>query len=166
MANRGRKIKYDPTFHPKIAKYMARCGMKDTEIARDLKIAESTLNNWKKIYPELMESLKENKNFIDSMVEDSLLKRAIGYEVSEIVDEEIVSKEEDEEGKTAVLIKRKVYKKKILPDVTAQIFWLKNRQRDRWRDVYDHSVVDNTEYDKVRARIEEIAKKAKESYKK
>ncbi len=26
------------------------------------------------------------------------------------------------------------YKKHIQPDTTAQIFWLKNRQPDRWRD--------------------------------
>ena len=31
-------------------------------------------------------------------------------------------------------IKVEKTKKRVPPDVTAQIFWLKNRQRDRWQD--------------------------------
>jgi hypothetical protein len=34
----------------------------------------------------------------------------------------------------------KLYQTAIGGNVTAMIFWLKNRQRDKWRDVYDHSL--------------------------
>lgn len=36
-------------------------------------------------------------------------------------------------------------KKEVVPDVTAQIFWLKNRKPEKWRDkpeYEDHSAID------------------------
>jgi hypothetical protein len=30
------------------------------------------------------------------------------------------------------------YQEHVPPDVTAQIFWLKNRRRDEWRDKQEH----------------------------
>ena len=57
---------------------------------------------------------------MDRQVENALLKRALGYEYDEIT---------TEYGKE---IKRVT--KQVVPDVTAQIFWLKNRKPDQWRD--------------------------------
>ena len=39
-----------------------------------------------------------------------------------------------------VLVVTKKVKKQIAPDVTAQIFWLKNRRPDKWRDRKDFEV--------------------------
>lgn len=122
------RIKYDPLNHPRLVKYMTRCGAIDTKIAEELGIHVDTLNKWKKKYPELSESLKESKNFVDSLVEDSLLKRALGFEYTE------TEEWTDDKGN---LTKTKTTKKRTLPDTTAQIFWLKNRQRDRWKDRWD-----------------------------
>lgn len=124
----GRPNTYDPKYHPKIVKYMTRTGMTLSEVAEGLEISQQTLFRWKNKYPELNESLKENKNFIDSLVEDSLLKRALGFEVIET---------EVTKDALGVVTKTKITTKKILPDVTAQIFWLKNRQRARWKDRWD-----------------------------
>jgi transposase-like protein len=124
----ARPSTYDPKYHPKIVKYMTRTGMTMTEVAEDLGIAEQTLFRWKKKYPELEESLKENTNFIDSLVEDSLLKRALGYEITET---------EETRGKNGEVTRTKTITKKILPDTTAMIFWLKNRQRARWKDKWE-----------------------------
>ena len=39
------------------------------------------------------------------------------------------------------LVTNKVITKLIIPDVTAQIFWLKNRQPDVWRDKKEADVL-------------------------
>lgn len=61
---------------------------------------------------------------MDRQVEKSLLQRALGYSY-----EEISEKYED-----GVMTERKVTKKHVVPDTTAQIFWLKNRKPEQWRD--------------------------------
>jgi len=37
-----------------------------------------------------------------------------------------------------------LYRKALTGDTTACIFWLKNRQRDRWRDKQDHEITGGT----------------------
>lgn len=120
----GRSPSYEPNYHPVLAKYMARCGLTDEEIAKEFGIGIRTFYRWKKSYPILCQSLKENKRFVDALVEDSLLKKAIGYEIEEV--EVTASKD----GKNSRIKKSK----KWIHDTTAAIFWLKNRQPDRWRD--------------------------------
>ena len=97
-----------------------RDGLVDEQIAQNIGIAASTLYEWKKQYPEISEALKKGKEVVDRQVENALLKRALGYEYDEIT---------TEYGKE---IKRVT--KQVVPDVTAQIFWLKNRKPDQWRD--------------------------------
>ena len=86
---------------------------------------------------ELIESLKINKYIADLEVENQLLKRAKGYEYEEIVEEYYIDgKKIDGDPKKVKpdKIHRKIIKKIMPPDVTAQIFWLKNRQPEKWRD--------------------------------
>jgi len=101
----------------------ARDGLTDKQIAHNIGITEQTLNVWKNKYPSLFESLKRGKEVIDRQVENALLKRALGYEYEE------VKKEESENG---YKITRTI--KQVVPDTTAQIFWLKNRKPTEWRD--------------------------------
>lgn len=103
---------------------MARCGLTDEQMAKEFGVGIRTFYRWKKTYPEFCQSLKENKDFVDALVEDSLLKKAIGYEIEEV--EVTASKD----GKNSRIKKTK----KWIHDTTAAIFWLKNRQPDRWRD--------------------------------
>ena len=98
----------------------ARSGLTDEQLAHNMGIATSTLYEWKKRYPEISESLKSNKEIADIAVENALYKRAIGYQYTE------TTKEAGKVVKTVV--------KEVVPDTTAQIFWLKNRQPERWRD--------------------------------
>ena len=106
----------------------ARDGLTDIQIAKNIGIAVSTLNNWKNKYVELMESLKRGKEVIDRQVENALLKRALGYEYEEV--KQIVEK--DDKGKDRKRIEKTV--KQVIPDTTAQIFWLKNRKPVEWRN--------------------------------
>ena len=76
----------------------ARDGLTDEQIAHNIGISISTLNNWKNKYVEILESLKKGKEVVDYAVENALLKNA------------------------------------LKGDTTAQIYWLKNRRPDKWRD--------------------------------
>ena len=98
----------------------ARDGLTDKQIADKMGIHPSTLYEYKKKYPELSESLKKGKNVIDRQVENALLKRALGYEYTEVTEENGVE--------------TKKVTKEVKPDTTAQIFWLKNRKPKEWRN--------------------------------
>lgn len=105
----------------------ARDGLTDEQIARNMGISPSTLYEWKKKYPEISEVLKKGKEVVDRQVENALLKRALGYDY-----EEVKTLIEDVDGKKKKKVEKTV--KHIVPDVTAQIFWLKNRKPEIWRD--------------------------------
>ena len=101
----------------------ARDGLIDEQIAHNCGISPGTLYDWKKRFPQIAEALKKGKAVVDVQVENALLKRALGYETVE---------ETTEEGPDGTKIR--TTRKRVPPDVTAQIFWLKNRMPDRWRD--------------------------------
>lgn len=101
----------------------ARDGLTDEQIAHNLGISTTTLYEWKKDYTEFADSLKKGKEVVDRLVENALLKRALGYTYEEVSEEE-----------TADGFKRRVTVKEVQPDTTAQIFWLKNRKPGDWRD--------------------------------
>lgn len=122
----GRPTKYDPKNTPKLAYAMALAGRTDAQIADFLEVSEQTLNTWKKEHPEFLESLKAGKQEPDDMVERSLFERATGYDNKDAV--KIFMPANAEEPVYAPYIEH------VVPDVTAQIFWLKNRRPDRWRD--------------------------------
>lgn len=80
---------------------------------------------------QISKALIQTKDVVDMEVENMLYKRAMGYSYDEV-------KEEYEGG---ILTKRTVTRKTVAPDTMAQIFWLKNRKSDVWRDRRE---VDNT----------------------
>ena len=102
----------------------ARDGCTDKEIAANIGINTDTLYTWKKKFPILADTLKKGKEVVDRQVEKSLLQRALGYSYEET----------SEKYGGGVMTERKVTKKHVAPDTTAQIFWLKNRKPEQWRD--------------------------------
>ena len=102
----------------------ARDGLTDEQLAEKMGINPATLYDWKNKHPEISEALKKGKEIVDIQVENALLKRALGYEYME------------ERAEISEKDGRKVIQtvKQVIPDTAAQIFWLKNRRPDRWRD--------------------------------
>ena len=98
----------------------ARDGLTDEQIAKNIGINRDTLYRWKKAHSDISDALKRGKEVIDRQVENALLKRALGYTYDEI------TFEGDDEVKRV--------RKQVVPDTTAQIFWLKNRKPEEWRD--------------------------------
>ncbi|MED4392521.1 helix-turn-helix domain-containing protein [Priestia aryabhattai] len=111
----------------------ARDGLTDEQIAHNVGVSRSTLNDWKKKYPDISDALKKGKEVVDLQVENALLKRALGYEYEEVTQE---SQWNEKINKYELVITKSV-KKRQAPDTTAQIFWLKNRRPDKWRDKQD-----------------------------
>lgn len=122
----------------------ARDGLTDEQIAREkIGIHPATLCEWKNRFPEIDEALKKGKAPVDTQVENALLKRARGYITQE------VKEYRDENGEITQTVIRTF---EVAPDTTAQIFWLKNRRPDRWRD--KHEVQDTTALDKLDSILE------------
>lgn len=128
MSNAGRKKKYNETF-PKKALELAERGLNDKEISEQLGISQTVFYEYRNKYPEFSEALKKGKQPIDNLVENALLKRALGYEIEEKTTEVKIG----DDGKP-IPASIKTTKKHISGDVTAQIFWLKNRKPNEWRD--------------------------------
>ena len=114
----------------------ARNGLTDEQIAQNMGISVSTFYDWKSKYSEISESLKKNKEIVDAQVENALLKRALGYSFTETTKERRLN---DETGEYEMVTTKEVVKE-VTPDTTAQIFWLKNRKPEDWRDKKDVSV--------------------------
>ena len=102
----------------------ARDGLTDEQIAKNIGIATSTFYEWKKKEIEFSEALKKGKEVIDFEVENALLKKALGYTIT--LNKQKVTKDGD-----VVDITEEVH---VPPDTTAQIFWLKNRKPNTWKD--------------------------------
>lgn len=128
--------KYDTHVLPKLLliEAWARDGLTDEDIAKNLDVGISTFHAYKKEHQELVESLKVSKDEADIKVENMLYKRAMGYRYEEVTYEAI----EFKQGENSIpATKIKTVVKEVVPDTTAQIFWLKNRKKEAWRDRQD-----------------------------
>lgn len=120
----GRPSSYSDTY-PKQAEKLCLLGATDQEIADFFEVSIRTLYQWKSVHPEFSQALKAGKEEADERVVRSLFQRAIGYEQDEV---KIFMPAGAKEPVYAP------YRAKIAPDVTAGIFWLKNRRPAEWRD--------------------------------
>ena len=126
---------------------LALLGLKDTEMASFFGVVEKTFNNWKISHPEFLQSLKKGRLNADGEVVRSLYNRAVGSVVK--IQQAIKLKNVYYENGKKVSEKEHVEDVELLqetpPDTTACIYWLKNRQPDKWRDKVEHSIEDNSE---------------------
>lgn len=121
----ARPTKYQEAYAEQ-ARKLCLLGYTDAELANFFEVSEATINNWKLEHSEFLESIKKGKAVADGEVASTLFNRAIGY----------TAKEKREE-KTADGFKEVDAEKHVPGDVTAMIFWLKNRQKDKWREKQD-----------------------------
>ena len=129
----------------------ARDGLTEEQIAKNMGISVKTLYNWKTDNLPILQALKKGKEVVDIEVENALLKRALGYTVT------LKEQKVDKDGCVHDLVKD-VH---VPGDTTAQIFWLKNRKRQQWRDKIEYSN-DNGELNKLDELLKEIKKDAVE----
>ena len=118
----ARPSKYKPEYAEQ-AKKLCALGATDPQLADFFQVALSTVSLWKVEHQEFSDALKLAKTEADEKVEQSLYKRAMGFECDE-VDIRVVG------GEIVQTPLRKIYP----PDTTAAIFWLKNRKPEQWRE--------------------------------
>lgn len=120
-----------------LLKGWARDGLTDEQIAHNMNISCSTFYKYKNEYSEITESLKKGKEVVDYEVESSLLKKAFGYNAKVLKHIKVKKADYNDEGYKVNEREEivEVYDEVHIPaDVTAQIFWLKNRKPDKWRE--------------------------------
>lgn len=119
----------------------ARDGLIDKQIAHNMGIGASTLREWKGTFPEVAEALRKGKEVVDREVENALFKSAIGY--TQTIRKPVKVREVEYDPETGrkvreverwVAVEEEIH---VPPQVTAQIFWLKNRKPDQWREKND-----------------------------
>lgn len=101
----------------------ARDGLTDEQIAHNIGITTTTLYDRKKKFPQFTNAIKSGKEVVDRIVENALLKSAMGYKFDEVVQERIYNPETGE----SEIVEVKRTTKDVAPNSTSLIFWLKNR---------------------------------------
>ncbi len=124
------KTKYNPDYHDDWAWSLAAMGATNAEIAASIGISERTVIRWSQQHESFGTAVAQGKEIADAKVIKSLYQRAVGYEYTE--ERQIV--EVDQKTQIPKPVKIEKLKKHVIPDVGAQCFWLKNRQRNLWTD--------------------------------
>lgn len=125
----------------------ARDGLSLSQIAHNIGVADSTFRKWRDEHEAISAAIKRGNAPVDLEVENAMLKSALGHK--ETVRKAIKVKTEKQkvgEGKIVEehieYVDEEVY---IPPQVVAQIFWLKNRRPDKWKDKVEQTVITEVE---------------------
>lgn len=143
----------------------ARDGLTEEQIAKNMGVSRSTLSDYKVKYPDILRAIKNSKEVADREVENALFNKATGYTVKlkkpmkvRHVEYDEVSGRKIAEYERIEYIEEEVH---VPADTTAQIFWLKNRKPNEWRDKV--TVTDESSLEKLDELISSIDTLAKKS---
>ena len=143
----------------------ARDGLTEEQIAKNMGVSRSTLSDYKVKYPDIVRAIKNSKEVADREVENALFNKATGYTVKLKKPMKVRHVEYDEQtGKKIAEYERIEYIEEEVhapADTTAQIFWLKNRKSNEWRDKV--TVTDESSLEKLDELISSIDTLAKKS---
>ena len=136
----GRKTHWESRIAPRLLEIAAWCrdGHTDIEMSKALRISISCFCKYKKIKKRLKIALTINKEIADINVENSLFKRAMGYNLSEVTKKitYVLDAKGKRTGETEMVVVKTV--SKHLPGETKAIErWLMNRKPKTWRSDKD-----------------------------
>lgn len=109
-----------------------RDGLIDKQIYKNMGISRTTFYKWKSENSDFADLLKRGKDIADREVENALFKSATGFMGPD--------------------------DKYYPPNTTAQIFWLKNRKKDDWKDKREQDVNVSTPISDTAMKVEAILK--------
>ena len=122
MADTGRPTSYRDEYAEQAEK-LCLLGATDADLADFFKVSDRTIYRWAAKHEEFCQALKAGKDVADERVERSLYHKAVGY----TFDSEKIFNHQG-------VIVRAETKEHVPPDTTAAIFWLKNRNPERWNN--------------------------------
>lgn len=125
----GRPPKYQDSFAVQ-ARKLGNLGATNVDLADFFGVSIRTVDRWLVEHEDFCRAVNEARQFADQNVERRLYERATGY----TFDSEKVMAVKGE-------VVRVPTREHVPPDVTAMIFWLKNRKPEQWREkqLVEHS---------------------------
>ena len=119
----------------------ARDGLINKQIAKNMGVALSTLKLWREKFPAIEEALQQGKDSADREVENALYKSALGHVQKvkkpvkvKLIDYDPKTGRKIRETEAWQAVEEEIY---VPPQVTAQIYWLKCRKPELWREKTD-----------------------------
>lgn len=128
----GRPTKYKEDYNH-FAYRHCLLGATNDDLAKLFDVNVDTIYEWQNKYEKFSDAIKKGKAQADGWIANSLFNRALGYTHQE---EKIFQNNGE--------IIRADTTKHYPPETAACIFWLKNRQPDKWRDKQEIAVEDRT----------------------
>ena len=127
--------------HPDKAELLSswcKKGLNEAEIAKEMGISRSTLNEWKKKYPDISDTMKRTRAYAHACVENSLFRRATGYTVPLIKQFKVKKPIFDKAGEKIIGWEEQLQEGReemhVPADTKAIIFYLKNRLPEDWKE--------------------------------
>lgn len=111
----------------------ARDGYTYQDIANRIGVTSRALSYWRETYPEIDNALARGREVVDYMVENALLKSALGYKTKEVKVTTVVQM-----GQVVETIKEETEKEQA-PNVSAIQCWLYNRKSKKWKNMNSRS---------------------------
>src|SRR5690625_866197 len=108
-------------------------GLTNEDIADNMGIARSTLNEWLNKYSDISEALKKGREPVVRKLENALINKALGFEYEET--ETFITVNPD--GSKSQRVKK--INKHSLPDSSALMFLLKNYKPNKYRKYNDET---------------------------
>ena len=131
----GRPTLYKPQYSQEVER-LCKLGVVDKDIALFFNVSIDAVQAWARKYPEFYTAMARGKLMADTNVAAALYKNAEGYYYEEEYPVKLSKITRDMEGNevTQQYVKIITLKKYAKADTTAQIFFLKNRRPDQWRE--------------------------------
>jgi len=111
-------------------------GLTNEQIAKNIGICRDTLNEWCKKFPVISDAIKKGRRPACVEVENAMFKSALGYTVTirkpvKIKTKKQLSGKGTIEEEHIEYVEEEVH---VPANTLAQIYILKNRRPDKWRD--------------------------------
>lgn len=132
-----RRDSYEVRVQPKLDLVIGWCrrGLSNEQIAENLGISVQSFDNYMKRYEDFADAVDKGREPLEIHVENALVKRALGYSYKEVTKER-KQVTNPETGETEFkLVTTKTVTKHVVPDVTAQQYYLEHRAPKRWEKV-------------------------------
>lgn len=135
MAQTGRPTKYTPEMDEAL-KAAADSGALGActvnEVAKVLEVSAQTIYEWIGKHKSFSEAFAYARRTADRQIESALFKKAKGFDFTETT--KTTREGGGKEGDSLTQVTESVKHVYVPPDTPAAIFWLKNRDPERWSD--------------------------------